>query len=295
MDRRDLTARAIYLENLYGRGSPHGGAYLAVNHLPENLIDDWIKREKPGYMGKLEKMGIDIRRHALECGPASHYSMGGIRVDERCETGLGRLYAAGEVAAGMDGAERIDGGPAITWCLTMGYIAGKTAAAEAKTADWPEIDEAYVRAQQESLHALQDSRQGLKGFEVKKAIKEIMWSNCALVRSGDGLEQGLREMLRVRHEMLPRLCVPDASHSLNKGMVEALEARNMVEVSEMILRAALMRQESRRAHYRTVFPQFDGKWTRNIVIKKQPDGMSLRPTPPVVTRIKPPGEEVGVE
>jgi fumarate reductase (CoM/CoB) subunit A len=292
---RDLTSRAIYLENLYGRGSPHGGAYLAVNHLPENLIDNWIKRERPGYIRKLERMGIDIRRQALECGPAAHYSMGGVRVDEECRTTLGRLYAAGEVAAGMDGAERIDGGSAITWCLTMGYIAGKRAAAAAKESDWPDIDPEQVRAEQEAMTSLWESRKGARGFEAKRMIKTIMWTHGALVRNGNGLEEGASAINRIKDHELPALCVPDPGRAFNKDFIEALEASNMADVSEMILRAALLRRESRRAHYRSDFPGFDREWTMNIVIRQETGGMSLRVVSPVFSKIRPPEEEVESE
>jgi len=290
---RDLTARAIYLENRYGRGSPHGGAYIAVNHLPENLINDWIKREKPGYLPKLEKMGIDIRRHALEVGPAAHYSMGGVRVNEDCETTVPRLYAAGEVASGMDGAERIDGGPAITWCLTMGYIVGKEAAKAAKELNWLDIDLEQVNTDGEMINSLWERKEGIRGFEIKNKIKDIMWKNCALVRNRDGLEEGLRLIQKIRSDDLPRLCIPDSSRIFNKGLVEALEAKNMVELSEMILRAALMREESRKSHYRTDFPKTDnGKWLRNIVIKKKAGSITFETVLPVMTKVKPPKEEV---
>ena len=286
---RDLTARAIYLENVYGRGSPHGGAYIAVNHLPENLINDWIKRERPGYIPKLERMGINIRKHALECGPACHYSMGGVRVNENCETALGRLYAAGEVASGMDGAERIDGGPAITWCLTMGYIAGKRAAEAAKELDWLDIDLEQVKTEQEMINSLWERQEGMKGFEIKYKIKDMMWEDCALVRNRHGLEEGLRLIQKIKKEDLPNLCICDSSRILSKGLTEALEAKNMVELSEMILRAALMREESRRSHYRTDFPKSDNlKWLRNIIIKKETGGMTFTTVPPVMTKIKPP-------
>lgn len=286
---RDLTARAIYLENKLGRGSPHGGAYIAVNHLPENLISDWIKRERPAYIPKLEKLGIDIRRHALECGPASHYSMGGIRVDENCQTLLKGLYAAGEVASGMDGAERIDGGPAITWCLTMGYIAGTNAAAEAKASDWAKVDPGQIEEEQRKIALLRERRTGIKGFEVKRTVKEIMWQRCALVRDRAGLEEGLKSIEVIKRESIPRLCVPDPSPVFNKGLTEALEAMNMVVVSEMILRAALLREESRGAHFRSDFERPDNaKWRKNIVVSKEGEEMRCRAEKPIVTRIRPP-------
>jgi len=289
---RDPTSRAIYLENMYGRGSPHGGAYIAINHLPENLINDWIERERPEYLPKLEKMGIDIRKHALECGPACHYSMGGVRVNENCETTLPRLYAAGEVASGMDGAERIDGGPAITWCLTMGYIAGKEAAKTAKELSWLDIDFEQLNKEQERVNLLWERKAGIKGFEIKNKVKDIMWKHCAVVRDRKGLEGGLSSIQKIKRDDLPRVCVPGPSRVFNKGLVEALEAINMADLAEMIIRAALMREESRRSHYRTDFPELDdGTWLRNITIKKEKGEMTFTSIPPVITKMKPPEKE----
>lgn len=286
---RDQISRAIYIENKHGRGSPHGGAYLSFRHLPENLIDDFIARRKPRCLPKLEKMGIDIHRHALEVGPAAHYSMGGVKVNQNCETTVPRLYAVGEVASGMDGAERIDGGPALTWCVTMGYIAGKEAARRAKELDWPEVDVAQVKAEQEMIKSLWGRREGVRGFEIKHMVKDMMWERCALVRSREGLEEGLRLIERVKRDDLTRLCVPDLSRIFNKGLTEAMEARSMVGLAEMMLRAALMREESRKSHYRTDFPETDNrKWLKNIVIKKEPGGMTLTPVSPTMTRLKPP-------
>jgi fumarate reductase (CoM/CoB) subunit A len=289
---RDPTSRAIYLENKYGRGSPHGGAYIAVNHLPENLIDDWIKRERPAYLPKLEKMGIDIRKHALETGPAAHYSMGGVEVNEDCETTLPRLYAAGEVASGMDGAERIDGGPAITWCLTMGYIAGKAAAMKAKKLDWLQIDLEQVKIEQKRINSLWEQRKGVRGFEIKHKIKDLMWEHCALVRDKKGLEEALGAIHRIKANDLLNICVPTPSKIFNKGLVEALEATNMVNLSEMVIRAALMREESRGSHFRTDFPKRDNKrWLRNIAIKKGKDEALFDTIPPLITKLKPSEQE----
>jgi fumarate reductase (CoM/CoB) subunit A len=291
---RDPTSRAIYLENKYGRGTPNGGAWIAVNHLPENVIDEWIRRERPAYLPKLQKMGIDIKKHALETGPACHYSMGGVRVNENCETGIPRLYAVGEVAAGMDGAERIDGGPAITWCLTMGYIAGKETAGKAKAFEWPDINSDQVKAGQEEIELLYGRSKGVRGFEIKDKIKDVMWENCALVRDRQGLISALGAVEEMKRHSVPDLCVPTPSRIYNKPFVEALEAKNMVYLAEMVLRAAIMREESRGAHYRTDFPKKDNKkWLRNIIIKKDKDGFSFSTATPAMTRMKPRSDEEG--
>jgi succinate dehydrogenase/fumarate reductase flavoprotein subunit len=284
---RDEVSRGIYLENKYGRGSPHGGAYLSFNHLPENLIDAFFERLKPAYATKLQTMGIDIRRDAVEVGPGAHYSMGGIRVNESCETSVPRLYAVGEVASGTDGAERIDGGPAITWCLTMGYIAGKEAANRARQLGRPDIDPAQLEAEQKRVSGLWERREGIRGFQIKNAVKDIMWKCGALVRSREGLEEGLDLIGKLVRNDLPRLHVPGPSRLFNKGLTEALEARNMVKLSEMILGSALKREESRGAHYRSDYPRRDNtKWIKNIVIKNRSDTMIFTAVSPVMTSIE---------
>lgn len=290
---RDETSRAIYLEAKHGFGSPHGGAYLAINHLPENLIDDWIAREKPPYLAKLQKAGIDIRRHALECGPACHYSMGGVRVNENCETTLPNLYAIGEVAAGMDGAERIDGGPAITWCLTMGYIVGKDSAKAVKDLDWLDVDRDQLNNEQEKINSLWNRRAGVRGLEITRKVKDIMYDNCSLVKEKNGLEQALNVVQKMIKEDLPRVCVSDSSRVFNKGFMEALEAINMTELSEMVIRSSLMREESRGSHYRTDFLKKNNeKWLKNIVIRQEQGKMAFSTIDPVITRMKLSGKEV---
>ena len=239
-------------------------------------------------------MGIDIRKHALETGPAAHYSMGGVRVNENCETTLPRLYAAGEVACGMDGAERIDGGPAITWCLTMGYIAGKAAVAKAKKLDWLEIDQKQIEAEQEKISSIRERREGMKGFEIKYKIKDLMWEHCALVRDKKGLEEALMLIQGIKVNDLPSICVPTRSKVFNKGLVEALEAINMVHLSEMITKAAYMREESRGAHFRIDFSKKDNRrWLQNMVIKKKNGETLFEKISPVITRMRPPEEEKG--
>jgi succinate dehydrogenase/fumarate reductase flavoprotein subunit len=282
------------MENMYGRGTPNGGAWLSVNHLPEKLIDEWIKLFKPAYVPKLEQYGINFRKDGVETGPGCHYTMGGVRVNENCETTLPRLYAIGEVAGGMDGAERIDGGPAITWCLTMGYITGKDAARTAREIDWLDIDREQLRQEQDRIDSLRKKREGIPGFKIRDRIRDMMWDHCSLVRDGKSLEEALSQLQKIKSDDLPRLCVPAPSRVFNKGLTEAMEAIIQADVAEMILKAALMRQESRKSHYRTDFPKLDNKnWLKNIIIKEKEGKMVLTTATPVMTRMKPPKEVEG--
>ena len=289
---RDPTSRAIYLENKHGRGGPHGGAYVAVNHLPDTIIDEWIREYSPAFLSRWKKIGIDIHRHGLEAGPGSHYTMGGIRVDENCSTSLPRLFAGGEVASGMDGAERIDGGPAITWCLTMGYIAGKEALKAAKELSWLDVEPDQVEGEKRKINTLFDRKTGVRGCEIKGRVKDIMWECCALVRDEEGMRDGLRQIVAVKEKDIPRLCVPDSSSIYDKDLVEALEAINMVDLAEMSLRAALMRDESRKSHFRVDrLKRDDKKWLKNIIVRDLSGGMTFETRSPIMTRLTPPEEE----
>jgi succinate dehydrogenase/fumarate reductase flavoprotein subunit len=252
----------------------------------------WMEVENPPDMEKLAKTGIDLRKDAMECGPACHYSMGGVRVNENCETTLPRLYAAGEVAAGMDGAERIDGGPAITWCLTMGLIAAQEAVRKARDLDWLETDADEIRAEISRIDRIWKRRQGVKGFEIKNKLKNIMWDYCSLVRDGEGMTRGLEMIRQIQKDELPKVCVPDESKVFNKGLLEALESINMVDLSEMITSAAIRREETRQSHFRTDFTaRDDKKWLKNIIIKNDRGRMKFTTAAPIMTRMQPGQEE----
>jgi succinate dehydrogenase/fumarate reductase flavoprotein subunit len=119
-----------------------------------------------------------------------------------------------------------------------------------------------------------------------------MWEYCALVRDGEGLKKALTLLQHVKDNDLPRICIPDSSRIFNKGLIEGLEATNMLELSEMTVRAAIMREETRKSHYRTDFPKRDDKkWFKNIVISKKEGKMLFTAVPPVITKLVPPKEE----
>jgi succinate dehydrogenase/fumarate reductase flavoprotein subunit len=195
------------------------------------------------------------------------------------------LYAIGEVASGPDGAERIDGGPAITWCLTMGDVAGKEAAQAVKEMDWLEVDAGQLRKEQAKIDALWNRSSGIRGAEITRRVKDTMYGTCSLVKETAEMQQGLAAMQELRSEDVSRLCVSTSSRIFNKGFMEALEAENMAELSEMVIRASLMREESRGSHYRPDFPERDdAKWVKNIVIKQEDQKMTLSTVDPVMTK-----------
>lgn len=288
---RDPTSRAIYLENKAGRGSPSGGAYLSVIHLPANLVNDTLKLVSPRVFSKLQSRGVDLSREAFEVGPCVHYTIGGIRINVDCETTIPRLMAAGENAAGMDGAERIDGGPAICWCLTMGHVAGRQAVEKSQDLDWLPVEGKQVEDEQTKLNTFCSRQQGILGIDVKDKIKHIMWEKCGLVRDRSGMEEGLAAIQAIRENDLPRLHAPGPSKCFNVGLVDALEVENMATLAELSLRSALMRQESRRAHYRSDFPATNNRdWMKNIIVKSDGGKTGFRTAVPVMHRMQPPVE-----
>lgn len=153
------------------------------------------------------------------------------------------------MAAGMDGAERIDAGSAITWTQTMGYVAAVKTVERLKDLDWLKVDEGRVKEEHERLHTHFQIKEGIRGWKIKREIQNIMWECCGLVREGKELEEGLKRLERVKGEDLPRLSVSSPSKVFNKDWVESQEAINMAELAEISLKAALMRKESRGSRF----------------------------------------------
>jgi succinate dehydrogenase/fumarate reductase flavoprotein subunit len=277
---REAQARAIFKEVREGRGSPHGGAYVSLRHLPRNLLNDFLEglKENP-FFTELEKAGIDIREDAVEVGPAAHYIQGGCWVNKLCETSLPGLYAIGELGSGgKDGADRLAGN-SLPFCMAMGYTAGREAALRAKGMVVPEIDEAQVKDICEQALAPLERSDGIPPGEVKRVVKRLMSSYMVFARKGDELEGALKELERLRAEVLPRLYLPAKERRFNLGWVDALEARNMVDVAEMAMRAALMRRESRGLHERADYPNEEPQWLKHIIIERVDDKMSLTTEP----------------
>ncbi|MBI4331746.1 MAG: FAD-binding protein [Chloroflexi bacterium] len=288
---RDPTSRAIFMENEAGRGSPSGGAYLSVAHLPHNMVRDTLKALAPYLLSKAEKLGIDLCREAFEIGPVVHYTLGGIRIDEGCETGVPGLMAVGESTGGIDGAERIDGGTAICWGLTTGHVAGKAAAERAKELDWLPVEREEAALERNRIETLYSRREGVKGCDIKEKVKDIMWEKCGLVRDRAGLEEGLKLIRRIKEDDVPRMSVPGQSRCFNVGLVDALEAENLVTLAELALSSALMREESRRAHYRRDFPVANNRhWLKNIVVRRVDGKYVFDAVTPVMHKMQPPDE-----
>jgi len=273
---RDHVARCIMQEVREGRGSPHGGVYLDISWIKEKLPNaaEHIKKKLPSmYHQFMQLAGIDITTTPMEVGPTTHYVMGGVRVDPDTQMStVPGLFAAGECAAGLHGANRL-GGNSLSDLLVFGKRAGEHAAAFSRShsvgkVDAGQVDEAARRAvapferagatkegAYQLQHELQDMMQDLVG---------IVRNEPDMLRAQEGLER-----LKLRAAQVG----VDGNREYNPGWHTALDLENLLTVSEAITRSALTRKESRGGHFREDYPDKDPESAKfNIIVRKGPGG-----------------------
>jgi succinate dehydrogenase / fumarate reductase flavoprotein subunit len=282
---RDEVARAITAEVKAGRGSPHGGALLDI---ASRRPADFIRRKLPSmYHQFLELAEVDITREPMEVGPTLHYFMGGIRVDAESQmTRVPGLFACGECAAGLHGANRL-GGNSLSDLLVFGARAGRgareylDALPSAPRADDAQIADAY-RAATAPLHR----EKGENPYTLHEELQDVMGDYVGIVRTGEELARGVEEIAKLRRRAADVRAAGASQY--NPGWHEALSVPALVTVSEAVARAALAREESRGAHTRLDCPGEQDAWgERNVIVRKAPDGtMDVE----VVTRPAPPAE-----
>jgi succinate dehydrogenase/fumarate reductase flavoprotein subunit len=282
-------------EVVEGRGSPAGGVFYSIKHLPDNLIDYFpIWRNEPYLTPEWEFKGFKLkglmeemkRGYASEVGPASHFFMGGIRVNEYCQTNVPGLYASGEVAGGTHGANRLTGN-ACTQILVQGYWAGEKAAQEATEIGDPAVDQDHARALEEGFLKPLENRQGPASFAMRKRIQTLAWEKVGVLRSGELLREAL-DTLRAMKTEAAGIAVGPRERQYNKEWIEALQVPNLLALLEAICRSGLAREDSRGAHYRKDFPKMDNeKWLKNVVIKNIQGEMVAEAVPIAMTSYDP--------
>lgn len=256
---RDIVARAIYNEIREGRGTKKGGVYLDVTHLPDEVIEEKLET----MLLQFQDVGVDIRNEAMEVAPTAHHFMGGIRINENGETTVKNLYAAGEAAGGVHGANRL-GGNALADTQVFGKRAGEAAAKNAINNEI-ESNDKFVDAEKERILKLFKDGD-IYPFEIKKELEELMWKNVAIIRNEDGLKDALMRINELK-SMLKDMKVLDIT-SYNKDLLDALEIIKMLDVAELVTKSAILRRESRGAHYREDFPETKDLWKKSIVFNK---------------------------
>ena len=275
LSTRDVVARAIYTEAREGRGTEHGGAYLDISHKPA----DYVKRKLPSMYHQFRELAdVDITQGPMEVGPTCHYMMGGIRVDaETAQSTVPGLFAAGEAAAGLHGANRL-GGNSLSDLLVFGRRAGVAAAEHANRSGPVEVDAQQVLEGTREVLEPFERTAGESPYQIHRELEDTMQNHVGIFRNEEDLKRGLGE-LELLNARVARLKV-DGSRLFNPGWHLARDLKSMLTVSEAVALSAQTRKESRGAHSRIDYPNYDESWARhhNIIVRDG-DRMTLKQAP----------------
>jgi len=278
---RDHVSRCIVRQIKEGRGSPHGGVYLDIAWIKQRLPNaaEHIKKKLPSMYHQFKQLAdIDITEQAMEVGPTTHYIMGGIHVDP--DTQMSRvpgLFAAGECAAGINGANRL-GGNSLSDLLVFGKRAGEFAAKFAKENSLGKIDnEKIENAARAAVEPFARNKEN--PYEIQRDLQETMQDLVGIVRNEREMRQALEKIENLKSRALKAAVTGNREY--NPGWHTALDLKNLLTVSEAITRAALERKESRGAQFREDYPDKDERFAKvNTMISKAPDGsMQIRLEP----------------
>jgi succinate dehydrogenase / fumarate reductase flavoprotein subunit len=275
LSTRDVVARSIYTEVREGRGTPHGGAFLDISHKPA----EYVKRKLPSMYHQFKELAdVDITKGPMEVGPTCHYVMGGIRVDaETGQSSVPGLFAAGEAAGGLHGANRL-GGNSLSDLLVFGRRAGLAAAEHAKKTTTPTLDNSQIAEAERQVLAPFDRPDGESPYQIHHDLQETMQTLVGIFRTEEDLRKALAELEKLKARVA-RVRV-EGSRLFNPGWHLSRDLQCMLTVSKACTHAALARTESRGAHSRLDFPNTEDAWgKKNLVVVKKGDAMTLFEVP----------------
>lgn len=278
-DIRAHVSRAMALEVHEGRGDRDAVLY-DLTKVPENAWQSDIPSE---WLRRVLARGYDVRKTPIHVFPAVICTLGGIFINTDCETTLPGLYAAGETTGGVHGAMRLSGN-ALGATFVFGARAGRSAAKRALSLKSDDINPDLVEQAKKAAAAVLERDAGLNGDPkgITKKIKSVMWRKVSILRDGAGLEEAIEILAHIEKEQAPKIFAGSVT-----AVRPAWECMNMLVTSQLIARAALMREESRGGHYRLDFPlKDDKKWLKNIVISRDDGDMKLTTKPVVMTRFR---------
>ncbi len=257
---RDVVARSIYNEIREGRGTEKGGVYLDVTHLETDLIEEKLETMLLQFMD----VGVDIRTDLMEVAPTAHHFMGGVKIDANAKTTIGNLYAAGEVTGGVHGANRL-GGNALADTQVFGKIAGESASKNAKNTDI-NLNQEFIDSEIERISSKFNNGE-IQPQKLKKDLQEAMWNYVAIIRDKQGLNLALQEITLIETQI--KNTKVSKTKNYNKSLLDILELENMIITAKNVITSAILRQESRGAHYREDFPETKEDWQKSIVLNKK--------------------------
>lgn len=278
---RDVISRCSFLEITAQRGTPGGGVLLDATHLGE----EFLLRNFPGMVERCQDYGFDLLHDRVEVSPSAHYQMGGVRIDVDCRSSLEGLFVAGEDAGGVHGANRL-GGNGVADSVVFGARAGDAMAEGVAGRCRPAVSVAAAEELAKKWLLPLRLQNGEKAFGLRSELEDLMWANVGIVRNGPDLESALGHL-----ETLGRRAGKIAAagcRNCNPEWNEAINVINLVQVGEMVAQSALLRQESRGAHYRSDFPASRPEWLRTIRMVSAGGQMRSDFLPVEFTRMRPP-------
>jgi succinate dehydrogenase / fumarate reductase flavoprotein subunit len=289
---RDHVARCINREVKAGRGSPHGGVFLDIAWIKEKIKDSeaHIKRKLPSMYHQFKELAdLDITREPMEVGPTTHYVMGGIRVDaDSQESTIPGLFAAGECASGINGANRL-GGNSLSDLIVFGKRAGEYAAEFARKNGATRVDDdAVAAAMKTALEPFERGSGGENPYKVQADLQDTMQALVGIVRLEGEMKEALTRIQGFK-ERASRVGV-SGPRDYHAGWHTALDLRNLLPVSEAVARSAIERKESRGGHFREDYPDKAAEFGAvNMMVKQGPGGaieLSRIPLPPMPDHLK---------
>ena len=285
---RDVVARAIKSEVEAGRGSPNGGVFLDI---ASQRPADVIKRKLPSMYHQFKELAlIDITEEPMEVGPTLHYFMGGIRVNsDSQETNVPGLFACGECAGGMHGANRL-GGNSLSDLLVFGKLAGDGAIQYVDQLNMgPKVNNLKVNEILTSATDILNRDDGINPFVLHEELQSIMQKHVGIVRTAEEIKGGLEKLEKIKADI--KSVYAHASAQYNPGWNEALDLNNLIVTAEAVTKAALVREESRGAHTRLDFEgEMEEGLAYNVVIRNTGSGMAAEKE----MRTNPPEELAGI-
>ncbi|RAP46256.1 MAG: fumarate reductase subunit A [Methanosphaera sp. rholeuAM6] len=266
---RDIVARSIYTEIQEGRGTEDGGVYLSVTHLPKEQVQTKLRT----MVHQFKDVGVDILNEPMVVAPTAHHFMGGIRISRTCESNIENLFAAGEATSGVHGANRL-GGNALADTQVFGNIAGIESSKRAKETELENPDEEEINSEINRINTLW-TKGTYNPEDIKIEIREIMWKYVAIVRDEKGLKQAQTELTNLE-EKAKDMNVQDYKE-YNNDLINALEVISMIKLAKLIVKSALLRKESRGAHYRIDYPEKnDAEYLKSFVLNKNGDVTTIQ-------------------
>jgi succinate dehydrogenase / fumarate reductase flavoprotein subunit len=265
LDARDVVARANYREIQDGRGTPDGAVLLDVSHRDPG----YVRERLPNMVEQFMEQGVDITEKPMKVSPTAHYGMGGIEVDPHtCATAVEGLYAVGESAAGVHGANRL-GGNSLAETVVFGKILGEHLVRALDGLLPAPLDREAAR---DHLAALDSLAAGTGPEGLIGELQDLVWDHAGIVRTGERLREGLEGLMRLEKRAGGLKAGNAPSSGSARGLERALNLRAMLLTAEAVMRGALLREESRGAHHREDFPEESEAWRKNVLCAKEDGG-----------------------